>query len=60
MAKQNFPHTIFVRADVDSTGTKDLIAYDYAAKAIEDDGPTDVAEYRLVSVQKLKKKVVDA
>jgi hypothetical protein len=53
--KQKFPETLQVRYDIDC----DFLAYGDIEGAVDDDGPTDVAEYKLVRVRKFRKEVVE-
>jgi hypothetical protein len=46
------PKVIFVRKDDD-----DLLAYDSVVDAIEDDGPTVIGRYELVTEKKARKVV---
>lgn len=55
-----FPAKLFLRI-VPSRANEDelLLAYREQADGVEDDGPTEVAEYKLVHVEKLAKQVVN-
>lgn len=57
MAKAKFPEHIFVSHSEDGDSTW-LNAQDTAIDAIDDDGPTRVATYKLVEVSELSKRVV--
>ena len=54
-----FPSRIFVSfdpsADPESKEREDLLAFHSEAEAIDDDGPTTVAEYQLVKTRRLEK-----
>jgi len=53
-----FPKVLFVRRD-SSNGIFDPLAYTREQDAVEDDGPTSVARYQLVSARRLKKQIVE-
>lgn len=59
MAKINFPKTIHVSVDPNWKGVPSFNAHTHVEDGIDDDGPTDVADYRLVRVRKLRKEVVE-
>ena len=54
---RNFPPVLFVCCD--SNSPSDPLAYIREQDAIEDDGPTYVGLYQLVSIRQLKKEVVE-
>lgn len=54
MAKLKFPTLIFVRKDKDGD-VEYLLAFEEQAEAIDEDGPTAVATYKLVEENKLEK-----
>jgi hypothetical protein len=56
MDKKKFPKLIYVHSDENGN----LLAYDREGDAIEDDGPTLVGQYQLVSIRKLAKEVVNS
>jgi hypothetical protein len=55
---KEFPGVLFVCSDSNMAIFYPL-AYTREQDAIEDDGPTSVAKYQLVSVRRLKKKTVE-
>lgn len=57
MANRKFPEHIFVAHGEDGDSTW-LNANEEAINAIDDDGPTRIATYRLVEVNELSKRVV--
>jgi hypothetical protein len=56
-----FPAKVFLAIDPndDSEDKENLLAYRNQAAGIDRDGPTEIAEYKLVHVEKLAKKVVN-
>lgn len=56
---QKFPKTIYVVRDPGDDSKEDLLAFREAGSCIDDDGPTQVAEYRFVGVRRLAKQLVD-
>ena len=56
--EKKFPKLLFVRSN-SNNAVFDPFAYTRQQDAVEDDGPTDVAHYRLVGVRRLKKEVVE-
>ena len=59
MSNMKFPTTLHISRDANDESGPIFLAYTDAAQAIDDDGPTAVAEYRLVKVRRLRKHVVD-
>lgn len=57
MKKPNFYKWLFVRHEKDSDGTTIILAYENQVDSVEDNGPTFVATYQLVKVNKLSKGV---
>lgn len=61
MAKTKFPSTLQIVVDpnADPNDELDFLAYTTVEPAIDDDGPTEIAEYRLVRVRKFRKDAVE-
>lgn len=61
MAKHKFPDAIHVVFDPNTGVTEGpyFLAYTKLAHAIDEDGPTDIAEYKLVRVRKFRKDTVE-
>jgi len=58
MAKTTFPKIIYVRTcDEQADDDENLLAWRREEHAVEGDGPTVVAEYKLVGTRRLKKGV---
>jgi hypothetical protein len=62
MAERNFPKTVLITFDPnrDPARPPEFLAHLSVSAAIEDDGPTVVAEYRLVRSRRYRKNTVDA
>lgn len=58
MSKKIFPETLHVWAEIHGSRETDFYAETSIEKAVQDDGPTEVAEYKLVRVRKFRKDVV--
>jgi hypothetical protein len=58
-AMKEFPKVLFVRSD-SNNAVFDPLAYTRVQDAVGDDGPTNVAQYQLVTVRRLRKEVVEA
>ena len=59
MAAGKFQQTVYVTiADVDEDCFEDLLAWREQGGGVEDDGPTRVAEYKLVEVREVSKQLV--
>jgi hypothetical protein len=56
---EKFPKVLFVRRD-SQNAVFDPFAYTREQDAVEDDGPTGVARYELMSVRRLRKTIVEA
>jgi hypothetical protein len=61
MAKTKFPETLQITRDPNSDPRDDLdfLAFTAVEPAIDEDGPTDIAEYKLVRVRKFRKDAVE-
>lgn len=57
---RKFPKEVFVRKDPNDSGPENLLAFRDRDGAVEDGGVTEGAVYELVTIKKLRKKVVDA
>lgn len=59
MTKIKFPDTIHVTVDPNWEKEPSFIACTTVEAAIDDDGPTEVADYRLVRVRKFRKDAIE-
>lgn len=59
MAKIKFPETIHIAFDPNWENEPSFNAYTNVEAAIDEDGPTEIADYRLVRVRKFRKDAVE-
>jgi hypothetical protein len=57
--KSKFPENICVVVDPDSGADPYYLANTSVEASIDEDGPTDIAEYKLVRVRKFRKDAVE-
>lgn len=58
VSKKDFPETLHVRAEFHGSRETDYLAYSTVEKTVDEDGPTVVAEYKLVRIRKFRKDTV--
>jgi hypothetical protein len=54
-----FPQTLNITKEIHGERNDDYLAYATVEEAVVEDGPTFVAEYRLMRVRKVRKETVD-
>jgi hypothetical protein len=59
VAKIKFPATIHIAVDPNWEHEPSFNAFTTVENAIDDDGPTEIADYRLVRVRKFRKDAIE-